>query len=112
GGAHGNDAATGSAGGVNLGQGGGGDVVALGVHDVLADIVHAHRLERACTYVQGHKGLVHALLAQGGQHVVGKVQASRRGSHGTGMASVNSLVARVVFFVRCVGNVGWQRRCA
>src|SRR5690606_4201658 len=110
GGAHGDHAPARRAGGQHLLYGLARHGVMLGVHDVLAEILDAHRLEGARAHVQGDECLGDALCRQTGEHVLVEMQAGSRRRDGAWLAGIDGLIALVIFRLCGMLNIGRQRR--
>ena len=91
-GAHGGGADGDSTGGaLNLGGGGGGDIVLFVVHDVVFDAFGADGLEGADADVEGDEG-----VGDGGEHFGGEMQAGGGGRDGAFVGGEDGLVAFAV----------------
>ena len=85
-------------------------IVVLGVHLVLGDLVLLNRSEGAKANVQRHRRDVDPLCADLVQQFVGEVQPRGRCSGRTQLVGIDGLVALVVLKLR--GDVGRQRHVA
>ena len=89
-----------------------GDLVTLTVHVMVFHLVHAHRLERPCSYMEGDKTDINPVLLQGRQHRIVKMQAGGRGRHSAGFAGIDRLVAlHITILIRAV-DIRRQRHMA
>ena len=86
--------------------------VALRVHAVAAQVLHAHRLERAGADVQRDAGYANALRLQTAEDRVVEVQAGRGGGDSARNAGVDRLVAILVRRVGLAVDVRRQRHAA
>ena len=85
-------------------------IVVLGVHLVLGDLVLLNRTEGAKANVQRHRRDVDPLCADLVQQFVGEVQPRGRCSGRTQLVGIDGLIALVVLELR--GDVGRQRHVA
>ena len=86
--------------------------VALAVHAMLREILHAHRLECPRAHVQRHVGELDAAFGKRREQRLVEVQARCRGRDGAGGARVYGLVAPLVLRLGRVGNIRRERNAA